>query len=323
MPIINAHSDASPLRTYAPARWLVLSALVPPPGEEFLMVDGLRRLGARAVEREGERVCAWLPAPDDVAATLRDAEAVLHTCTSMTDAALAWHWQSHDEWLARWVHDIAPRRVSDRIVVAPAGCDVGGVGDVGDIGDVGADHDRGDVVIRLEAGIAFGTAEHATTRGCLRLLDRMLRADDRAVNRTLDIGTGSGVLAIAAALLGARDVLALEADGLSCESARRNVVTNGVGDRVRVRELMVGPAELRRLPRCGLILANLEAGLLRQLMPALRDRLAPRGTLIVSGTTTGERAALLETAAAAGLMVAAQDDVDGWLSVALATSPAT
>ncbi|HUF51429.1 MAG TPA: 50S ribosomal protein L11 methyltransferase [Longimicrobiales bacterium] len=305
-------------RTAAAARWFVLSALVPPPGEEFLMVDGLRRLGARAVERAGERVMAWLPAPDDVAATLRDAEAVLRTCTSMTDAALAWRWQSHAEWRARWVQDVAPRRVTDRIVVVPTGC-----GGDGDVDDVSADRDRGDVVIRVEAGIAFGTAEHATTRGCLRLLERVLRADDCVVNRAVDIGTGSGVLAIAAALLGARAVLALEADALSCESARRNAAANGVADRVRVRGLMVGPAELRRLPHCDLILANLEAGLLRRLLPAVRDRLAPRGTLIVSGVTTGERAALLDAAAAAGLKVAAQDDVDGWLSVAFATSPAT
>ncbi|MBW3535360.1 MAG: 50S ribosomal protein L11 methyltransferase, partial [Gemmatimonadetes bacterium] len=147
------------------------------------MVDALRRLGARAVIREDERVLAWLPPPADVDARVREAEAALRASTSMTDPALSWRWQSHEAWMERWGRGVEPRRVSERIVVAPPGRDAGG----------GA----GDVVIRLEPGAAFGTAEHPTTRGCLRLLE----AVSRPGGKVADIGTGSGILAIAAALL--------------------------------------------------------------------------------------------------------------------------
>jgi ribosomal protein L11 methyltransferase len=296
-----------------PQRWFVLSALVPPRGEEFLMVDALRRLGARAIEREGERVVAWLPAPDDVDALLRDARSVLRASTSLDDPALACGWRSQGNWVERWVRGVGPRRVTDRIVVAPIGHEPG------HDAEPAAEQAAGDVVIRLEAGIAFGTAEHATTRGCLRLLERVLRNGDRAI----DIGTGSGVLAIAAALLGARDVLAFESDPPSCDSARRNVAANDVADVVSVHQLVVTVADLPRIPARDVILANLEAGIIRGLLPALHDALAPRGALIASGITAGELASLLGAAAVAGLDVRERENVDGWTSVVFSRSAAS
>jgi ribosomal protein L11 methyltransferase len=286
--------------------WLVLSALVPPAGEEFLLVDALRRIGARAVEREGERVVAWLTAPHDAAALLRDASAAVRASTSMTEPALAWEWRSHDAWVERWVRDAEPRRVTPRVVVVPLAYD-------------DASHDecddrfRDDVVIRLEAGIAFGNSEHATTRGCLQLLERVLHDGDTV----LDIGTGSGILAVAAALLGAHRVIALETDVLSCDSARRNIAANDVADRVDVRELHVTAADLHDMPRCDVILANLQADVIFALLPALHAALAPGGVLVVAGVTAGELASLLERAAAAGLAVLARETVDGWPCLAL------
>jgi ribosomal protein L11 methyltransferase len=283
--------------TVEPTRWLVLSALVPPAGEEYLMVAALRRLGARAITREGERVIAWLAAPRAVERAVRAAESAIRASTSMTDPALTWWWETHDEWVARWVRAVEPRRVTARIVVAPIGREF--------------ERGAGDVVIRLEAGVAFGTAEHGTTRGCLRLLERLLRRGDRVA----DIGTGSGVLAVAAALLGARHVLALDADPLACAGARRNATANGVAARVEVREVTVGPADLQTLPPCDVVLANLEAGIIGTLLPGLRDVLAPGGRLIASGVTAGERRTVLAAAAAAGLVPYEQADEAGWLSV--------
>ncbi|CAN5872816.1 hypothetical protein BH23GEM9_BH23GEM9_07380 [soil metagenome] len=331
-----------------PQRWLVLSALAPLAGEEFLMLDVLRRLGARAVAREGQRVLAWLLPPADIDQLLHEAEAALRIGTSPTDPSLTWYWQSHDEWSERWKQTLAPRRVTDRIVVAPTDADFehGGddngdvtaaaanfVSDVGDVVDNEGDavDNEGDVVIRLEPGMAFGTAEHGTTRGCLRLVEAIVRSGDRVV----DIGTGSGILAIAAALFGARHVLALEADPLSALTARRNVAVNGVTNRVIVRAQTVGPGDLQMLagragspplngpadtrsahspthPRLDVILANLEADLIGRLLPDCRETLAPRGCLIVSGITGGERLAFIDTAAAEGFEVHVQDHVDGW-----------
>jgi ribosomal protein L11 methyltransferase len=283
--------DAQPY----PAGWLVLSVLAPAAGEEFLMLEALRRLGARAVTREGQRVSAWLEAPPDLADLLREAEATLRLAArAPTDPALTWRWEAHEEWAEAWSRTVEPRRITDRLVVAPVGREVR--------------HEEGDVVIRLAPGMAFGTAEHATTRGCLRLLEAVLQSGDRVV----DIGSGSGILAVAAALLGASHVLALEADPLACTNARRNVAVNGVANRVEVREMTVAPADLQALPAADVILGNLEAGLLVSLLDGLRNALAAQGALIVSGITGGERPGFMEAAAAAGFHLHRQEVVEGW-----------
>jgi ribosomal protein L11 methyltransferase len=278
-----------------PTRWLVLSVLAPAPGEEFLMLEALRRLGARAVTREGQRVSAWLPPPADLPALLQQAEATLRLAApARSDPALTWRWESHEEWAERWIRTVEPRRITERMVVEPVGREF--------------QHEEGDVVIRLEPGMAFGTAEHATTRGCLRLLESVLKQGDRVI----DIGSGSGILAVAAALLGAAHVLALEVDALACQSARRNVAVNGVADRVAVREVAVGPAEVGVLPAADVVLGNLDAGLLAGLLDAVRDVLSPRGSLIVAGITGGERPGFIDAATASGFELHRQHSVEGW-----------
>lgn len=275
-------------------RWLVLSLLAPPRGEEPLLVDALRRLGARQVERTGERFTAHFPPPPDLRRLLADVEVAARASTSLPEAGTTWAWQSHEAWAAAWTGSGEPRRVSRRIVIASP------------------DHPPGEppdaVVVRLEPAVAFGTATHPTTRACLRLLDQRVRAGDRL----LDVGTGSGVLAIAAALLGAGRVLALEADPLACAAARANSRLNRTTDRVRVREVRVGPATLRRAGTFDGILANLEAGLLASLLPALAGALRPGGWLVVSGALEPERAALLAAALEAGLTAGPEDLEGAW-----------
>jgi ribosomal protein L11 methyltransferase len=291
---VNMPGRNQPAPPSLPRRWLVLTVPAPPRGEEHLLVDALRRLGARAVEREGERFVAHLPPTANVNRLLRRAEVAVRASTSLRDPEITWGWQEHGEWLDRRSAQPEPRRVTEHMVVAPAAHEPTGI--------------AGDIVVRLHPGVAFGTAEHATTRSCLRLLERLVEPDSRIA----DIGAGSGILAVAAALLGARGVVALEADPLASAAAEENVALNGVTDRVTVRQGRVRPGDLASMERFHGIVANLELGIVRPLIPPLHRALVPGGWLILSGILLPERDTLLRAARDAALELEEEDPEDGW-----------
>jgi ribosomal protein L11 methyltransferase len=299
-----------------PPRWLVLTLRPPPRGEEILLVDALHRLGARAVDREGERLVAWLPPPDDVDDFLEEARWVVRASVSHDDSWLEWRWESAAGWQALWEGELAERRVSERLVVMPFPA-----GEADPALDPGAPRavpsPERPAVIRLRPGLAFGTAEHPTTRTCLRLLDELLLrevAGDAAPPRLLDVGTGSGVLAIGAALLGAGGVLALESDANACDDARRNAAANGVGDRVEVRQRTAGADDLVRLGTFRGILANIQPVGLLPLLPGLARALEPGGWLVVSGIPRDERRDVMRSAVSLGLILRKEIVEEGWWS---------
>ena len=280
-------------------RWLLLSVQAPPAGEEILLVEALRRVGARAVEREGERYLALIPGVDDPDRLLRDAEAAIRTGTSLVDPRLAWRWQSRDEWADAWGRAVAPLRIGERLVVAPLGSD--------------PTVEEDDLVIRLVPGFGFGTAEHPTTRGCLRLLEPVVTRGDRIA----DIGSGSGILSIAAALLGAAEVVAFEADRHACATARENMAQNGVAERVEVRIEKVKPEGLGDDERFTGITANLQAEILLPILSGIARSLTPGGWIVVSGLHRGERADVLSLCADADLQLEAEEVDEGWWSARL------
>lgn len=153
-------------------------------------------------------------------------------------------------------------------------------------------------VLSIPAAMAFGTGEHATTAMCLRLLDRISRRLPPAGWEALDLGTGSGILALAALRLGAAAVLGLENDPHAVRTARENARRHGLGPpRVRFQR-----ADLRRWsPADGqtwpVVTANLFSALLVDLLPAvIVPALAPGGQLIASGVLAGEQGAEVEAA---------------------------
>jgi ribosomal protein L11 methyltransferase len=138
------------------------------------------------------------------------------------------------------------------------------------------------VPIELDAGLAFGSGEHATTQGCLSALDRL--AGRRRFRRVLDLGCGSGILAIAAAKLGAARVIAADNDPLAVAVARENATRNGVGHRIRclASEGYRNPL-LSTFGPYDLILANILADPLCALARECARHLAPGGIAVLSG----------------------------------------
>ncbi|UCF68841.1 MAG: 50S ribosomal protein L11 methyltransferase [Acidobacteriota bacterium] len=177
--------------------------------------------------------------------------------------------------------------------------------------------ENGRIEILIPRGRAFGTGEHETTRLCLQLLDAHLAYSFRpgATLAVLDLGTGSGILAIAAARAGARKVLALDDDPAVIEVARANVAANAVADRV---EVVVGSwGVLAPGARFQLVLANIHRTALVRGAAALASRLAPSGLAIVSGFSPPDVAAVVEAWSATGFRPIEQLVSNDWAALAL------
>jgi ribosomal protein L11 methyltransferase len=166
--------------------------------------------------------------------------------------------------------------------------------------------------IVIEPGMAFGTGEHATTRGVIRLLQRVVRAGDYVA----DLGAGSAVLAIAAAKLGARRVAAIEIDHDAIANAEGNVERNGVTDRVTVIE---GDAAvlLPLVAPLHVVMANIISSVLADLLPVLAFALAKDGRGILSGILASERERMTSVLREAGWRIVDEDREDEWWSVTI------
>jgi len=182
-------------------------------------------------------------------------------------------------------------------------------------------HDRARVppnklAIEIEAALAFGTGHHGTTRGCLLLLDHVLKK--YYPRRVLDLGTGTGVLAIAAAKALQRAVLASDIDPASVRVARDNARLNGTGDLVQVIHAtgFEAPQFARRGP-FDLVLANILANPLRQMAGPMARHLAPSALVILSGLLTPQVAGVVAAYRARGLVPLRHIKIDGWSSLLL------
>ena len=172
-----------------------------------------------------------------------------------------------------------------------------------------ADPDDAAHTIVIDPGMAFGTGDHPTTRGVIRLMADVIQPGDTVA----DLGAGSAVLAIAAARLGARRVAAIEMDPDAIGNAELNVVRNGVADRVTVLE---GDAAvlLPLVAPVRVILANIISSVITALLPTITEGLERGGALIFSGVLVTERAALLDVLLRTGWSVEAEDVEGEWWS---------
>ena len=251
----------------AKARWLRVR-FAATAGDASALCDRLVELGALAASITGNAGGVVEPAPDQTPmwpnATV---EGLFAAGVDVAAVAAACGRQPVDvapledrDWLQTWRRGLTPRRFGG-LLVAPL---------------QGAPPLGGDAVatVRLDPGLAFGSGAHPTTALCLE----WLASADLATKRVLDVGSGSGILGIAALALGAKSLVAVDHDPQALLATRENAVTNGVLDRVEPLAELTAAAG-----RFDLVVANIVSGALIDMAPALLARLATDGWLLLSG----------------------------------------
>ena len=199
------------------------------------------------------------------------------------------------DWEAEWRRFFAPVWATERIVVHPSWIPV-------DIAD-------GQIAVRIDPKMAFGTGGHESTQLCLQALESYLRPGARC----LDLGTGSGILSIAAAMLGAESVLAVDIDEKAVANARENLAHNRIGsEQVEVR---LGGVEAVAEGPFDLVLANIQSHVLRPLLAPLRRLLAADGRIAFSGLLAREEAAFCRWVTEAKLEVDTILAKEAWICV--------
>jgi ribosomal protein L11 methyltransferase len=203
-----------------------------------------------------------------------------------------------EAWAEGWRQTFAPRAVGETLLIVPPW--------------EAETPDDGRRLVVIEPGRAFGTGNHASTLGCLTLLESSLRR--RPVEWALDIGTGTGILAIAAAALGVPSVAALDIDPDAIEAARGNVKRNGLDGRIDCR--LGGPEDFPGQP-APLILANLLTGSHTALGAQYRRLSLPGARLVLGGILTEERRKAVDALTAYGFAHLETFEQEGWVSLLL------
>jgi ribosomal protein L11 methyltransferase len=202
---------------------------------------------------------------------------------------------AEEDWADNWKRHFNPQCIGARLYVCPSW---------------DCAPPAGRVAVIIDPGMAFGTGQHASTRGCLELLEHAV--ETQPVRRALDVGTGSGLLAIALAKLGVGEVWATDIDPAACAIATANAGLNGVRTQLHIAstfESTWGPFDL--------ITANLFANILQELAPQLTRMLSPKGIVICSGLLVEDEQRVRTAYESLSCKLWERREEDSWVTLAL------
>jgi len=251
--------------------------------------------GPEGWETEPVIVRGYLPADDQLWSVKRKVEEGLwHLGQIRPIPAPSFRTIAEEDWAEAWKKQLKVLRIGERLVIRPSWLD----------------HrpEPRDVIIELDPGMAFGTGLHPTTQLCLCALERLVRPGVEV----LDLGTGSGILAIAAAKLGAGHVDAFDNDQQAVKVARGNVTKNGVADGVTVRKGSLSDAT----GRYDLVVVNILARVVMEMAEAgLSDRLRPGGVMVAAGITDDQAPEVVAALERNSLELTDQRERGDWVSL--------
>lgn len=268
--------------------WWAVHARPPADDRERVAAWLVARTGHAVEERADGVVVAFAGDESDAVALAREASASQGAPATAQPADPV-------DWTVRWRDGIAQRRIG-RLLLTPSWLE----------------HDNTDpMVVVLDPETAFGSGEHGSTRAALALLERLLVPEDLM----LDLGSGSGILSICAARLGARRAIGIEVDADANVIARANVDRNGVADQVTILDgeagvlaPLLGPAQV--------VASNILREVNISLLPSIRRALARDGVVIFSGMEQAERELFLPAMTDVGLRLEQEAIDDGWWAAA-------
>ncbi|MBE6905715.1 MAG: 50S ribosomal protein L11 methyltransferase [Ruminococcaceae bacterium] len=201
-----------------------------------------------------------------------------------------------EDWATAWKKYYYPTKVGKRLVVCPSWETYSPAAD--------------EIVMVLDPGMAFGTGTHDTTRLCMQLLEDYVTPD----TTQLDIGTGSGILAVAALLLGAKSAVGVDIDEVAVRVAGENATANGVDDRVAFH---AGDLTEKVSGRFWLVTANIVADVIIRLIPDLEQFLLPDGVFIASGIIDTREQDVLDALTKADYCLVRREESGGWVALAV------
>jgi ribosomal protein L11 methyltransferase len=268
-----------------------LSVRVRPGASREASLAALFDMGSEGVHEAGEDLLTHFPGDADAASIVAAVSAA--DPTARVTAAII----PAVDWAEEWKKGVGAHELGALSIVPPWLAE-------------GREPER---TIVIEPEMAFGTGEHETTRGVVRLMPRVVRAGDRVA----DLGAGSAVLAIAAAKLGAARVTAIELDHDAIANARENVARNGVEGVVAVME---GDATvlLPFVSPVRVVLANIISSVLVEMLPVIAEALSTDGEAILSGILVEERTMMLTVLAEGGWQLLDEDVEGSWWSARIA-----
>ncbi|WP_274363242.1 50S ribosomal protein L11 methyltransferase [Paenibacillus thermotolerans] len=211
-----------------------------------------------------------------------------------------------EDWADSWKQYFKPTHVSERLVIKPTWEEY--------------EAKPGEVIVELDPGMAFGTGTHATTALCMRTLEDVIAPGDHVI----DVGTGSGILSIAAAKLGAGRILALDLDPVAVSSAQENVRLNGLSDLITVRlsDLLqairtqeAGAEDVGVKLPVQVVVANILAEIILTFVDDVYQALAPGGTYVASGIITSKEQDVANALLDAGFELKGRREENDWVAL--------
>ncbi len=252
------------------------------------------------LETEVVTVLAYLPVDEELEDKLRRFEdsfmGLVHHGIERGRGQIKWKEVLEEDWESSWKDYFHPVKVGEIIVIKPSWEEY--------------QAQAGEIIIELDPGMAFGTGTHHTTAMCCRLLEEVIHKGETV----FDVGTGSGILAVAAAKLGASQIRAVDFDGVAARVAQENVDINKVGDVVTVSQgdLLTGIEG-----QADVVIANIVADIIIRLLPEIPKRLKPGGRFVASGIIEERLADVTAAVLAQGMMVDKVVEEGGWVAMVM------